>query len=439
MDGILAPGDKVRLVGQNTWCVIEKLLGAGGQGEVYQSRIENRPVAIKWYYPEWATPDQRSALANSIRSGPPDQRFLWPEALVEQPGSELFGYVMALREDRYGNIADLLNRRIGASFRTLATAGVHLADGYYHLHAKGLCYRDISHNNVFFMPSTGDVLICDNDNVGPVNMPAAVGGTMSYMAPEVVRGEAPPSVQTDLYSLGVLLFIMLMNHHPLEGAREASIHCFDNVAKYQLYGVNPLFIWDPDDDSNRPVPGLQDNALVFWQLYPQFLKDLFVEAFARGTSHPDQRVREGQWRRAMNQLRDTIIYCAACGKQNFYDLHRVRATGGDAGTCWNCGGKLQVPPRIRVGRNLVMLNHDAELFPHHLDDSGGYHFTDPFAKVVEHPSRPGVWGLRNLSRSHWTTFRDDGQTQQVNPGQSVSLNDGAKVQFGDVEAEIRGS
>jgi hypothetical protein len=185
------------------------------------------------------------------------------------------------------------------------------------------------------------------------------------------------------------------------------------------------------------VQGLQDNALVFWEIYPKFLKDLFVEAFARGIGHPDQRVREGQWRLAMNRLRDSILYCAACRRQNFYDLDRVRATAGDPGECWGCGKKLQVPPRIRVGRHLVMLNHDAELFPHHLDDTSGYDFTRPFARVVEHPSRPGLWGLRNLTQSHWTTFRADGQTQQVNPGQSVSLNDRAKVHFGDVEAEIR--
>jgi DNA-binding helix-hairpin-helix protein with protein kinase domain len=439
MDGILAPGDKVRLEGTQTWCVIESLLGAGGQGEVYRSRIGNRPVAVKWYYPDSATPEQRASLANSIRTGMPDSRFLWPEALADQPGSPLFGYVMGLRDDHYGNIADLLNRRIGASFRTLATAGVHLADGYYNLHAKGLCYRDISHNNVFFAPATGDVLICDNDNVGPVGMPSPIGGTMSYMAPEVVRRETPPSVQTDLYSLGVLLFMMLMNHHPLLGAREASIHCFDNAAMEKLFGDDPLFIWDPHDPSNRPDEEFQGNALLFWAIYPTFLKDLFVEAFTRGLNHPDQRIREGQWRQAMNRLRDTLIYCVGCKRQNFYDLDRVRATGGDVGQCWACGKKLQVPPRIRIGRNVVMLNHDSELYPHHRDESGGYDFTKPFARVVEHPSRPGVWGLKNLSESHWATVRADGHMQQVNPGQSVSLNDGAKVQFGEVEAEIRAS
>ena len=42
------------------------------------------------------------------------------------------------------------------------------------------------------------------------------------MAPEIVRGQAKASTETDLFSLAVLLFYMLFMHHPLEGAREAA-------------------------------------------------------------------------------------------------------------------------------------------------------------------------------------------------------------------------
>jgi hypothetical protein len=59
-----------------------------------------------------------------------------------------------------------------------------------------------------------------------------------------------PSTQTDLFSLAVLLFYMFVMHHPLEGRKELAIKCLDLPAMKKLYGTEPLFIFDPSDDSN---------------------------------------------------------------------------------------------------------------------------------------------------------------------------------------------
>ena len=206
----------------------------------------------------------------------------------------------------------------------------------------------------FFDPDTGEVLICDNDNVGiDKGSEAGVLGTPRFMAPEVVRGEALPSTQTDLFSLGVLLFYMFMVHHPLEGRKEASIRCFDLPAMNKLYGTEPLFIFDPDDASNRPVRGYHDNALEFWPIYPQFLRNLFTKVFTEGIRDPQHgRVRETEWRSAMARLHDSIIYCPSCGMENFYDLDTLRAYG-KLSPCWSCKRDVPLPPRMRIGRKLV--------------------------------------------------------------------------------------
>src|SRR4051812_36185407 len=125
------------------------------------------------------------------------------------------------------------------------------------------------------------------------------------MAPEIVRGDALPSTQTDLFSLAILLFYMFVVHHPLEGKRESNIRCLDLPAMTKLYGTDPLFIFDPSNDGNRPVPGYQDNAIAFWAVYPQFFRDLFTRAFTHGLTDPQNgRVRETEWRAAMLRLRD---------------------------------------------------------------------------------------------------------------------------------------
>jgi DNA-binding helix-hairpin-helix protein with protein kinase domain len=435
MIGILSPGEEVRVGASDATCRVERLLGAGGQGEVYRALLDGQPMAVKWYYEHTATSDQHDALKELVDRGTPDPRFLWPQAIVTVPSKPGFGYVMALRDQRFAGIPDLLTRRVMAKFKTLASVGVHLADGFRRLHAKGLCYRDISDGNVFFDPLAGEVLICDNDNVGIEGQKASVRGTPRYMAPEVVRLEAEPSTQTDLYSLAVLQFLLLVNHHPLDGKNEAAIHSYDANAVVRLYGTNPIFIFDPDDGSNAPEAGLQDNALLFWPIYPTFMRDLFTRAFTVGLRDPHVRVRETEWRTALSRLRDAVVYCA-CGAENFYDVDALQVAGAP-GTCWRCRNALVLPPRIRIGKQVVMLNHDSALHPHHLDDSEEIDFSRACAEVAAHPSQPGIWGLRNRTNAVWATTGPDGSMREVAPGRSVALAVGTKIQFGKAEGEVR--
>lgn len=438
MNELLRPKETVTTQATNQRCRIEKFLGGGGQGEVYRADLDGVPVAVKWYFSTSATLEQRAALEELIRLGAPDNRFLWPLDLASGNGIEGFGYVMALRDARFKGIVDLMKRRVEPSFRSLAKAGCQLADSYLRLHSKGLCYRDISFGNVFFDPNTGDILICDNDNVG-VNAGKRGGvlGTPRFMAPEVVRGEAHPSTQTDLFSLSVLLFYIFMVHHPLEGKKESEIKCFDLPAMNKLYGSNPTFIFDPSDDSNRPVKGFHDNALDFWPLYPEFVRSMFTRAFTDGIRDPEHgRVRESEWRTAMVKLADSIFYCGHCANENFYDPARIQASNS-VGKCWSCKRELHLPARIRIGNSVILLNANAELCQHHLDASRGYDFTKVIASVTQHPKNPSIWGLRNQSTTRWTCTTSDGKLSDVDPGKNVTLQSGTRINFGAAEGEIR--
>lgn len=437
---ILQDGQSVHTATSKMTCTVEAFLGGGGQGEVYRAVLDGQEVALKWYFPGQATVEQRAALEVLVKKGPPTERFLWPMELCDSPDVPGFGYVMPLRAPHHRSIVDLMKRRAEPTFRALATAGLQLADSFLDLHTMGLCYRDISFGNVFFDPDSGEVLICDNDNVTvDGHGEAGVLGTPRFMAPEIVRGEALPSSRTDLFSLAVLLFYMLMLHHPLEGKRETEIKCLDLPAMNKLYGTDPLFIFDPSDDSNRPVPGIHQNALIFWPLYPQFVRDLFTEAFTVGLKDPENgRVRESEWRAAMVHLRDSIYYCGNCGAEAVYDMHALRAAGGDLGKCWSCDHPLELPPRIRIGDAIVMLNYDTRLYPHHIDSTRLYEFDIPVAEIVRHPTNPKIWGLRNVSQEKWTVTTNDGQSfSDVPPGRSVTLGVGTRINFGKSEGSIR--
>ncbi len=444
---ILKPNvDVVRTVSSDLACEVEQYLGGGGQGEVYKAKLVggtskqgSESVALKWYYSHYLDQDPRlrERLEYAIGGGPPTDRFLWPLDLVVSPDTPAFGYVMRLREERFKGIVDLMKMRVEPGFRALATAGFELAHNYFQLHSRGMCYRDIAFGNVFFDPDTGEVRICDNDNVDVNGRPGPIGGTPKFMAPELVRGDAAPSTQTDLFSLAVLLFYIFIVHHPLEGANEAKIHSLDLPAMRRLYGTNPIFIFDPDDDTNRPVEGYHDNAIQYWPVYPEFFRRLFIRSFTEGLRDAaNGRVRETEWRLGMIRLRDSILYCANCSTENFYDGEALKASGGKAPVCWNCKRDITLPFRIRIGKHVVMLNNDTELYHHHLDDQRTYEFSRVLAKVSQHPKNPVIWGLKNLSDSKWVRANPDGSTQDILPGQSVSLAKGTKIHFGKADGEI---
>lgn len=443
MNQILKIGQVVFTESSMMKCEVEQFIGGGTQGEVYRANLVGKPVALKWYFPEYLKQDPRlrERLETTIKSGPPSDRFLWPIELASSQEIQTFGYIMPLRESRFKGIVDMMKRRIEPSFRALATAGFELAHSYWQLHAKGLCYRDINFGNVFFDPLTGEVRICDNDNVDVDGKKGVIGGTPDFMAPEIVRGDAMPSTQTDLFSLAVLLFYMFHIHHPLFGKKVLKIHSLDFPARKKLCGLEPVFIFDPIDKSNEAVPKSVDplgeageNALAFWPIYPQFLRNHFTKAFTNGIRDPQSRVRETEWRASMIRLRDSIVYCHHCAAENFYDADTPEV--GKTKTCWCCKKEIRFPAHIHIARNIIMLNHDTQLFPHHIDDKKMYDFSRPIAAVNRHPSDPNIWGLKNLSNERWVITSADG-IKHVEPGRNVTLTAGTKIHFGKIEGEIR--
>ncbi|MFJ5971210.1 protein kinase [Streptomyces sp. NPDC093060] len=428
-------GDEVEIV---------DFLGAGGQGEVYRVRTPDGERALKWYYPTCATDEQQAIVEELVARDFADDRFLWPEAYVPAHRGS-FGYLMGLRPDRYKGLPALFRRQLRTSPRALLTACLYTVEAYQALHSRGIAYRDISWGNIFFDPATGDVLVCDNDNAVVEGDASGISGTMEFMAPELVRGDpgARTGTQSDLHSLAVLLFMFLMNHHPLKGRRELGIHCLDEAAERKLYGRSPLFVFDPADDSNAPDPMEHATVLATWDAAAGTLQELFRRSFTVGLRDPAARVRESEWRNALRAVLDSVVECASCGRQNMTEP----GENPPPRPCWGCGALLVLPPRLTVTtppprtEHHIRLRRGARVQAHHLLPEPARHDCSDaalVAELVEHPKKPGRFGIANRSRQTWTGTRSDGTSQKVEPGQTVPLRAGLELDLGDgVRAVVR--
>jgi DNA-binding helix-hairpin-helix protein with protein kinase domain len=435
LDPLIQPGQTLRMERGHAVVTVEDRIGEGGMGVVHKARLNGAPFAVKWFRPGPFMEEIRKSITGLLqRRRPPHQAFVWPIDLVSSPQVPGFGYVMPLLESRFMSLAHLLNQKEQPSFRVVTTLGRELVDAFAVLHGGGLCYRDISFGNLRVDPVACEVAIIDVDNIGTDGGQALVKGTGPFMAPEVLRDEALPSTVTDLHSLAVFLFYMLMHAHPLEGVRtDASYHWEgerppEADLTVQNYGVSPLFAFDPDDRANRPLPG--DPVNLWWSLYPQSFRRVFVRAFTTGLHDASLygRVKESTWRRALLTLHDSVTACPACGAATFYDRERPDQQ------CWGCHRYLPPPPRIELPGGTLVLSEGAEVTSHHLFRDRGYRKT--CAVVEQHPGRPGRVVLRNVSDQTWTVAPDGETPKRAAPSVRVSVRP-MLIDFGGAQGQIR--
>jgi len=425
----LAIGTRLHAELAGTTVTVVKKIGEGTQGEVYLVDGPQGPQALKWYKPEQATSGQRTAISYLVRTGPPygaaGKRFIWPLDLVTADNTKQFGYLMTrIDTQKYAELGEVwAHLKPVPGLSSLCEISYELANSYRALHLSGHCYRDISAGNLMFDPATGDVLICDNDNVG-VNHESRcqVWGTMEYMAPELIRGECDPSTETDLHALAVLLFYVWVWHHPFHGEMEYRYHCWDIPAKKQVYGITPVFIFDPGNTANR-LPADPDYALAGrrWDLCPPPLRAMFLRAFTEGLTQPARRVTEGEWQNLFLSLKDSLVSCPHCRAENFSSVDNLPAT------CWHCRREIPPAPSLRIQRpwgniSLTLSLGTTLISRHILHPNGTDDGSRVIGKVVPHPAIPGAAGIRNLSESAWNVIFPDGITADVPPGRAVPLN-----------------
>ena len=270
---------------------------------VYRASAGDTRLAVSWYPDLPGTRALAKLLTWLVDIESPHPAFTWPIDMVmseEMPG---FGLIKPLPEPGLTSLDQVLSRAEGPSFPALISIGRQLVSAFEGLHEAGMCYRDIGLGTILVDADRAQIALVDIDAIAPDHSERYIGSTSPFMAPEVVRGEAPVSWRSDRHSLAVLLFFLFMHGHPLDGIRTSPNLGDESEIALQAFGLEPLFVFDPRDESNRPVPG--DQVLSWWPVYPRFFRALFEQAFTIGLTDPASgRVTEEQWLSALARLED---------------------------------------------------------------------------------------------------------------------------------------
>ena len=426
--GTLKIGDSVKMKNGGEAKILAEF-GAGGQGTVYKVSYNNKEYALKWYHAgvfKGKEASFYSNLENNIMKGAPTTAFLWPLGITE-PQSGSFGYIMDIRPAGY---EELTNFFVGSkkqqqvrfkSFCAISTAAINIIQAFRELHNKGYSYQDINNGNFFINPASGKVLICDNDNVSPFGTNLGIMGKQRWMAPEIVTMQCDPDKQSDRFSLAVVLFRLLFINHPLEGTYSTP-PCMTKDLEKKYYGSEPIFVYDPNDKRNRPIPGTDKNLKLFWNVYPQYIRDLFIRAFSQDVMHKTKpRVLEKEWLDAFFRLRAETGICPHCKNEMFYSTE-------NESVCFECKKKVAKPAILSFKHYQLPVYTGLKVYMWHVDST--LEDIDTIAgEIVANPHDPRILGLRNTSTYTWKVNLPDGSQKPLPPRNVVPIRNGFIIDF----------
>ena len=216
------------LIGQSFGkCRLLEFIGRGGMGSVYlgEHLFLKRRVAIKILSRDLSSDPEE--LARFEKEAIAAARLDHPNIVTIHDVDEENGRLFIVMEYVEGEDLDVHLRRKGAlPVRRAVHVAVEVTRALEHAHAAGVVHRDIKPGNIL-LGKSGKIKITDfglAQDVGQRerNEDGSVLGTPFYVSPEQAQG-LPADGRSDIYSLGVTLYQMLMGKRPFEGRSPDSV------------------------------------------------------------------------------------------------------------------------------------------------------------------------------------------------------------------------
>jgi len=207
---------------------VDEVLGRGGMGEVYLAldKVLDRQVALKVLHRQYA--DDEEFVERFKREAQSAAALSHPNIVstYDRGRSEDGTYYIAMEYLSGGTLKARVLEDGPLEARESAEVALQIAGALEAAHERGVIHRDVKPQNVLFT-GTGLVKVVDFGiaraaSVGTRTQTSVVLGTASYMSPEQALGR-PVGPQSDLYSLGVVLYEMLTGTLPYEAETPVAI------------------------------------------------------------------------------------------------------------------------------------------------------------------------------------------------------------------------
>jgi len=200
--------------------IIEEL-GRGGMGKVYKvfDKETNERIALKLIKPEIAS-DQKTI--ERFRNELTTARRITHKSVCRMYdlNREEGIYYITMEYVSGGDLKRLIRRTKQIPVGTAIAIAAQICEGLSEAHQLGIVHRDLKPNNIM-IDEDGQARIMDFGIARTVKTKGITGtgfmiGTPEYMSPEQVEGKEVDQ-RSDIYSLGVILYEMVIGRVPFEG------------------------------------------------------------------------------------------------------------------------------------------------------------------------------------------------------------------------------
>ena len=227
-----------------------KVLGEGGMASVY--RAEDRSfkdnVAIKVLKKEYAHhPNIRKRFIDEARKL---HRMNHPNVIKIRRIIDAGDIVAFVMEEVAGiTLHDFVKKYDKLKDEVIKGLWIQMLDTVKYIHNQGVIHRDIKPSN-FMIDDNNNIILLDfgiaKDTSGSSDY-TATGvnqqmGTPTYMSPEQIRSTKDVGVQSDIYSLGVVLWFMISKKDPYESQELSLFDLYEKIVNEPLPITNS--IWD---------------------------------------------------------------------------------------------------------------------------------------------------------------------------------------------------
>ncbi|HLY25675.1 MAG TPA: serine/threonine-protein kinase [Aggregatilineales bacterium] len=423
---------------------------SGAQGTLHLSR-DKRWVVKLYHDSKNARIGALTKVINEFNVTRNDKQsvhlFAWPDAIVDRPkvGVRMANVNFEVEHKSLTWwIGPRAFKRLGPEIRGTwldrVIVAVNMARISWKLHSNGLCHSDFSGDNFLANMTRQHVVLIDLDNlVVPGVLPPEMLGTGDYMAPEIVMGRnkpnsgAKPAIETDLHSLAVLIYQLLLMRHPLKGPKQH--HADAEQDDLLALGKNALYTEDPQDWSNHPAEPFRSARLL-----GEEVEGLMRQAFTAGLHNPHQRPLAPQWSDALLRMSEQIIPCpnVDCEGKAFVLLRDQPAV------CPWCETRVNRPAQVPVlrlydsagqvghfqpGRGRVVGWQNRTLNRWHVQSGISASTTEDRDPVAMFHYKQKAWMIENLSIPDFRVA-EQGSVRQVSVSETLTLHEGQQLVMG---------
>ncbi len=207
-----------------------------------------------------------------------------------------------------GNLFSLIQKDNGFNESKAYEYFIQMVNAVYFLHQNNIIHRDIKPENILL--GENDLLkLCDFGWAKEltINKRSTFCGTMEYMAPEIM-GNEKYDFSVDVWSLGILLYELIMGHSPFRSKKDRNI-----VIKIKLHDL----VFDKNKNLSQECIDLIKGLLDSNPLTRLRLKDIFEHPFVIINSKKSQKNVIPRRKESLDDSNENIMKFLKGKKENF--------------------------------------------------------------------------------------------------------------------------